>query len=355
MKRSSSPLPAVVTAALAALFLALALRARSDGDAPFAAVLVAASVVCGCAVVMARPRRDTLTREREAASEHEAESHGHTSTHGYGLTYPADASQPVTRDAPYPVEHRMGPSAPAFGLRPKPPRRESDEPPTTPLVEDPVDPHKTLDYEAPITTGRQLTPKEFAARRALTAKNYGYRPGAIGTSTLFSPDFTSIGIAMANPTYASVCAVACTRFRHGREVDHDVWLVRPPAPFDTFAPAQVALHGITEGLVTKQGRSLETALPEIMRFVGTDIVVSHNAVLDMANLEQACLAAKMPTPAIMFDDIRRLAVDRVGDTQEYTLAGLAHACAVERFAPDNPTDDARVTGEIMVRLLGWFT
>ncbi len=110
-------------------------------------------------------------------------------------------------------------------------------------------------------------------------------------------DFTAIDFETANYPRASACAVALVRVR-GREIA-ETWhtLIRPPEGMEILR-SFTAIHGITNAQVAG-APTFDEAWPAMRDFMGSDVLVAHNAPFDRGVL-RACLdfyGLDFPTPA----------------------------------------------------------
>lgn len=112
-------------------------------------------------------------------------------------------------------------------------------------------------------------------------------------------DFTTIDFETANSYRGSPCSVGLVRVRNGRAVEERHWLIRPPAGADWFDDWNVAIHGITPEMVEGAPRWREL-LPEILAFIGDDVVVAHNAGFDIGVIRYACALDNIEWPAMRF-------------------------------------------------------
>ncbi|PIJ11577.1 DNA polymerase III subunit epsilon [Leucobacter sp. OLJS4] len=112
-------------------------------------------------------------------------------------------------------------------------------------------------------------------------------------------DFTAIDFETANSHAASACAVGLVRVRAGRVVERAEWLIKPPAEHGEFQHWNIKIHGITPDMV-EGARDWAAQLPELVDFVGSDIVVAHNAGFDMGVVRGSCAATVTPTPKFRY-------------------------------------------------------
>ena len=93
-------------------------------------------------------------------------------------------------------------------------------------------------------------------------------------------DFVAIDFETANAYRGSPCAVGLVRVRNGNPVGERRWLMRPPEQVDYFDGHNTWIQGITAEMVAKEPR-WQQVLPNIVDFIGEDVVVAHNAGFDM--------------------------------------------------------------------------
>lgn len=107
-------------------------------------------------------------------------------------------------------------------------------------------------------------------------------------------EYIAIDFETANENRDSACEVALVRFRDGSPTETFSSLIFQ----ETFAPFNVALHGITPKMV-KTAPNFSQVWKEMRAFIGTTPLVAHNAGFDMSVL------------------FRSLKGEPVGDTIEY--------------------------------------
>lgn len=114
-----------------------------------------------------------------------------------------------------------------------------------------------------------------------------------------SLDYTAIDFETANSFRGSPCSVGLVKVRDGRPVDRLHLLIRPPVGADHFDGFNVRIHGITAQMVADQPRWADR-LPQILAFIGDDIVVAHNAGFDIGVIRYACAVDNIPWPELNF-------------------------------------------------------
>ncbi len=159
-------------------------------------------------------------------------------------------------------------------------------------------------------------------------------------------DFTAIDFETANSSSASACAVGLARVRDGEVVARASWLIRPPEGHDRFFDINVSIHGITADDVLS-ARTWTQQLPELLAFIGDDVLVAHNAGFDLAVLRRACEATDAALPALR--SVCSVQVARkTHDLASYRLPLVAEAVGFLAFAHHDAADDALACAHIMI-------
>ncbi|GMA25620.1 DNA polymerase III subunit epsilon [Luteimicrobium album] len=112
-------------------------------------------------------------------------------------------------------------------------------------------------------------------------------------------DYTAIDFETANSYRGSPCSVGLVKVRDGQVVDTRQWLIRPPEAVDFFDGWNIAIHGITPEMVSTAPRWREI-LPHIVDFIGSDVLVTHNAGFDIGVIRYACAVDNIEWPALRF-------------------------------------------------------
>lgn len=161
-----------------------------------------------------------------------------------------------------------------------------------------------------------------------------------------SLDFTAVDFETANNSSASACAVGLVRVRDGVAVEREEWLMKPPPPHEDFAPFHVRLHGVTPEMVAT-APEWGDRLRDIVDFVGSDIVVAHNAGFDMGVIRSACAVAVEPTPRFRY--VCSVQVSRkTYDLPSYSLPYAAAAAGFTAFTHHNALADSEACAAIIV-------
>ena len=159
-------------------------------------------------------------------------------------------------------------------------------------------------------------------------------------------DFTAIDFETANSSNASACAVGLVRVRDGEVVEKTGWLIRPPAGHDVFFELNVRIHGIRPEDV-QDAATWTRQLADIVSFVGSDILVAHNAGFDMAVLKRACDATGDECPSYRYACSLQVA-RKVYRLDSYRLPFVAAEAGFPDFPHHNATADALACAHVMI-------
>jgi DNA polymerase-3 subunit epsilon len=161
-------------------------------------------------------------------------------------------------------------------------------------------------------------------------------------------EFTAIDFETANHHRGSPCAVGLAKVRGDVIVDETTWLMQPPLEHGWFEPYNTGIHGISAARVAGQP-TFERRLPDILSFIGTDIVCAHNARFDGAVLAAASVAVGAEPPPVRYL-CTLTAARRCLELPSYRLPFVADALGVELGDHHEPGSDARAVA-LLVPLL----
>ena len=152
-------------------------------------------------------------------------------------------------------------------------------------------------------------------------------------------DFVAIDFETANSYRGSPCSVGLVRVRDGVVVAEQRWLMRPPEGADWFDGFNTYIHGITPEMVANEPRWRDL-LPEIVTFIGDDVVVAHNAGFDIGVMRYACAVDNIEWPEIRF--LCTLVLSRKEFAlPSYRLPFVTEACGFEMTDHHEALADAR--------------
>jgi DNA polymerase-3 subunit epsilon len=113
---------------------------------------------------------------------------------------------------------------------------------------------------------------------------------------------------------------------------------QPPAPHDEFVEYNIKVHGIGPDAVATAPTFLEL-LPEIVEYVGSDIVCAHNARFDHAVLDAAAKAVGSTPPRFRYL-CTQTAAKRCLQLPRYSLPYVASALGVRLPDHHGPGGDS---------------
>lgn len=178
-----------------------------------------------------------------------------------------------------------------------------------------------------------------------------YAVGGIVPGVIEGGSFVAIDVETANADAASICAIGVAQVRGGVVTVQRSWLVRPPSDHGQFLAQNVRIHGITAEQVARDGQSWPVVLDHVMRMIGTDVVVAHNASFDINVVKAATTACGLLLPAFSYVDSLALARRVMPQLAGHSLPKVAAACGVAQVLHHHAGDDARVCAEVLAYLL----
>ncbi|HEY0215485.1 MAG TPA: exonuclease domain-containing protein, partial [Cellulomonas sp.] len=158
--------------------------------------------------------------------------------------------------------------------------------------------------------------------------------------------FTAIDFETACAARSSVCAIGMVRVRDGEVVATYDRLVCPPQGAWSFTNTWV--HGIGPADVL-DAPTWGDLLPEVLAFVGSDVLVAHNASFDRSVLVRASQECGWPDPGLDFVCTLRIA-RAVLAMAKYTLPMVAAELGLPAFDHHEAGADARAAATIAVAL-----
>lgn len=164
-----------------------------------------------------------------------------------------------------------------------------------------------------------------------------------------SLDFCAIDFETANGKRGSVCSVGMVRVRGGVITERTGGLIRPPAGLDHFAPANVAVHGLSPSSVIG-APGWPQALNHLMQFLRDDLLVAHNASFEASVLEQASQAEHLIVPSVRLVCSLGLARQTHRDLPRHRLPDVARACGVSMGNHHDAADDAEASALVTVAM-----
>ena len=161
-------------------------------------------------------------------------------------------------------------------------------------------------------------------------------------------DFTAIDFETANGSSASPCAVGLVRVRDGVLVEGLAILFWPPPGHKEIWASNSRIHGIYESDL-EGAPEFEVALEEMLEFIGTDVLVAHNASFDMGVLRKSAeaIGAEVPDFSYMCS---LLMARKSYNLESYRLNAVAYAVGHEDFKHHDALADADACARIVVHM-----
>jgi CRISPR-associated protein Cas2 len=116
-------------------------------------------------------------------------------------------------------------------------------------------------------------------------------------------------------------------------------------------PAISKLTGITDEQIKRNGRPPPDVLRELIAFIGSLPIVSHNVDFDIGFLRNACKKEGLPLPANRCVDTLALARRRIRDVADHKLGTLAEHFGIEGGGKHRGYDDCLTTKRLYEELM----
>src|SRR5690554_3987157 len=109
--------------------------------------------------------------------------------------------------------------------------------------------------------------------------------------------YVAIDFETANNELISACSVGLAKMEDGQLVDSYYSLISPASPY--FSPMNISIHGIRPEEV-EGAPTFEEIWPEMLLFIGDDLLIAHNASFDVGILRALLRHYNLPIPAIRY-------------------------------------------------------
>jgi DNA polymerase III epsilon subunit-like protein len=169
----------------------------------------------------------------------------------------------------------------------------------------------------------------------------------------FDSGFVAIDLETTglDPDRADVVSLAAIPFVAGRAEPGYVTLVDPRRP---IPPASTRIHGIGDSHVVG-APPLDDVLPQFDAVCAGRVLVGHDVAFDVAVLARARRRRRLPEPAVLALDTRRLAVAlHPSWRRRAELEIVAAHLGIPVVGRHTAEGDARLAGEILLALLPQF-
>lgn len=156
-------------------------------------------------------------------------------------------------------------------------------------------------------------------------------------------NYTVIDLEMTGltPKQDKVIEIGAVKVRAGKVADTYAVLVNPKRPIPEKV---VELTGITDAMVAT-GEDEDTAMEQLLAFIGTDILVGHNVSFDYSFLKQWAVNHRIPLELSACDTLR-LARELLAPEQPKNLEALCEYFDIERANAHRALYDALETQKI---------
>ena len=150
-------------------------------------------------------------------------------------------------------------------------------------------------------------------------------------------DFETNGL---EPRTCGIIQMAAVRYRNDVKVDTFTSFV-----YTTIIPPKVSeLTSITLD-DCKTAPRLEELLPQLLEFIGNDVIVAHNAAFDLGFLTESMERLNLPGRTFIYVDTLRLARQKIKDVKWYKLPILKRYLKLE-YNSHLAEDDCYVCHEV---------
>ncbi len=156
-------------------------------------------------------------------------------------------------------------------------------------------------------------------------------------------DLETTGLSSRTDTIIEIGAVL---MKDGKELDRFQTFVDPKRPLDKKI---VELTGITDAML-KGAPTIEEILPKFLEFVGSRILVAHNADFDTGFIRAACENQGL-SYGLTSADTLILAQNLMPQLSKHKLDIVANALSLPEFSHHRAADDAVTCGLIMDRFI----
>ncbi len=143
-----------------------------------------------------------------------------------------------------------------------------------------------------------------------------------------------------------IIEIGAVRVEGGEVKDHYSTFLHPGRP---IPPRITELTGITDDMVAGSP-SLETVLPDFLRFCQGSCLVAHNAEFDVGFLEEKAEKLGIPVDFTVLDTLQ-MARLLLKDLHRFKLNTICKHLGIKQEHHHRAVDDARVTAEIFLRFL----
>ncbi len=152
-------------------------------------------------------------------------------------------------------------------------------------------------------------------------------------------DFETTGL---DPQSEQIVEIGAVKVECGQIVDRFHQYVNPGKPMPAEA---AAVNHITDSMLADNPRIYQV-LPDLLHFIGSDILVAHNAAFDFKFLAVACMRYRFRIPSLWFDsmDLRLL----WPDLKSKKMQAFLDAAGIENSQAHSAAGDADALARLMI-------
>lgn len=116
-------------------------------------------------------------------------------------------------------------------------------------------------------------------------------------------------------------------------------------------PSISDLTGLTSDILAREGKCLDEALGAFLSFVGTSLVVAHNAEFDCAFIQAACETCDFDSFENESVDTLALAKKKMPNATSYRLEALAKLLHLDNEKPHRAQSDCAIDRQLFLKLI----
>jgi DNA polymerase-3 subunit epsilon len=154
-------------------------------------------------------------------------------------------------------------------------------------------------------------------------------------------DFETTGL---DPKRDRIVEIGALRFGVQGEFESLSVLVNPGMP---ISPAASKVNGISDEMLVSC-RPVDELIPELCSFLGSSILIAHNAPFDLSFLKEAMKRAGMKRKIFRVVDTRILASQAFPGKRSYSLQNLIRDFSINPGRAHRALDDARACEELFL-------
>ena len=132
--------------------------------------------------------------------------------------------------------------------------------------------------------------------------------------------YVAIDFETANNDVVSACSVGLAKMEDGKVIDTWYSLLNPPSSY--FSPMNISIHGIRSEDVA-DAPTFEQVWPEILLFIGDNLLIAHNAPFDIGILRALLKWYDLPIPPIRYTCTVRISRKIWPDLPSHKLTDLS--------------------------------